>query len=133
MRPAADQACARAWPVATVATRDPAKPQRIPARNVPRPSNSIASRKVCGFTQPISGSDVRCDPTFALSNPSAPGNVGRNPSLYFYVMSAIRDLTPHPHRRSSAYASVLFGLLAVVAVYLIGRRVDLGSKPALAL
>jgi len=59
----------------------------------------------------------------------APGNYGHNPSLYFYLLAALIH-AGGGGIGTIRLASVLFGLLGVLAAYLIGRR---GGGPALAL
>lgn len=53
--------------------------------------------------------------------PIAPGNIGHNPSLYFYVMAGVLRLGG-TSLATIRLSSALFGLLEVGAVYLIGRR-----------
>jgi hypothetical protein len=61
--------------------------------------------------------------------PMSPGTAGPNASLYFYVMSFILRVAG-TSMGAVRLDSVFFGLLAVVAVYLVGRQV---GGPALGL
>ena len=53
--------------------------------------------------------------------PFAVGNAGHNPSLYFYVMALVLN-TGGSAIGMIRLSSALFGLLAVVGVYLLGRQ-----------
>ena len=59
----------------------------------------------------------------------APGNYGHNPSLYFYLLAALIQVGGSGIG-TIRIASALFGLLGVLAAYLIGRR---AGGPALGL
>ena len=59
----------------------------------------------------------------------APGNYGHNPSLYFYLLAAMIQVGGGGIG-TIRIASALFGLLGVLAAYLIGRR---AGGPALGL
>ena len=51
----------------------------------------------------------------------APANVGHNPSLYFYLMAALLH-TGGKTIAAVRLTSVIFGLVAVIGVYWVGRR-----------
>ena len=51
----------------------------------------------------------------------APANVGHNPSLYFYLMAALLHLGGKTIA-AVRLTSVIFGLVAVIGVYWVGRR-----------
>ncbi|MDB5077776.1 MAG: hypothetical protein JWO42_3955, partial [Chloroflexi bacterium] len=53
--------------------------------------------------------------------PFGPGNVGHNPSLYFYVMAVVMKVAG-TSMAAVRLSSALFGTLAVAAVYLLGRK-----------
>ncbi|MGH2410147.1 MAG: ArnT family glycosyltransferase, partial [Chloroflexota bacterium] len=61
--------------------------------------------------------------------PFAPGNVGHNPSLYFYAIAGVFKVAG-ASITAARVTSALFGIFGIVVVYLLGR---LGGGPALGL